>query len=183
MTVKTLLRELWHPKVSSDQSDQNELRAYWSVYGGPKAIWGSAYFWIALGLMVILRPLWCSGDWLSIASDLLPGLLGFSIGALAIMLAAPGFKVFEVIAEGGIPRSHFMIMASRLVHFIIVQSVAIIAMLVAKTYPSGWSNGIGFLLMAYAIMTAVSIALTLFGLARMLNFAVPPDEGNDTKES
>lgn len=180
MTVRTLLKELWHPKVSSSQIDDNELKAYWSVYGGLKAIWGSAYFWVALALMLLLRPLWCSGEWLPIASDLLPGLLGFSIGALAIMLAAPGFKVFEIIAEGGIPRSHFMIMASRLVHFIIVQSVAIIIMLVAKTYPSGWTNGIGFLLMAYAVMTAVSIALTLFGLARMLNFSVPPEDDEPT---
>lgn len=176
MKVKTLLRELWDPKVSSNFNNEEELKAYWIVYGGFKAIWSSAFFWIAVVLTLILRPLWCSGNWIQTASDLLPGLLGFSIGALAIMLTAPGFKVFEIIAEGGDPRSHFMIMASRLVHFIIVQSLAIVVMLIAKTYSSGWTNGVGFLLMAYALMTAVSIALTLFGLARMLNFSVPPDD-------
>lgn len=176
MKARTLLNGFWDPQASSNPADDSEIYAYWAAYGGAKAIWSSNYLWIALVCTALFRPLWCPGEWTDIGLDILPSLLGFSIGALAIMLAMPGFGVFDVIAEGGDSRSAFMTMASRLVHFIIVQVLALFVLMVAKAYPSNWANGIGFCLLAYALLSAIAAALSLFAIARILNFSArrPP---------
>lgn len=126
--------------------------------------------------MVVLRPLWCPGTWTQLGMDLIPSLLGFSIGAMAIMLALPGMPVFKFLADDGAPDSKFMEMASRLIHFIVVQVISIAMVFVAKAYPSGVTNGIGFLFMMYALFSAVAAGLSIFGLARALNFSAPSSD-------
>lgn len=169
--ARAFFRELWAPSVSSDLSQQKDLGALWAAYGGLRRLWNSPYLWAAVVAMLILRPLWCGGDWTSMAIGVLPNLLGFSIGAVAIILAAPSLATFGLLAEDGQPESYFMDLAARLVHFIVVQVLALGGILIAKTYPFGWTNGLGFLLFSYAVLTAISAGLALFGIARLLNAA------------
>lgn len=127
-------------------------------------------------MTVLLKPLWCGGSWSSLALDVLPSLLGFSIGAVAIILAAPGMKTFKLLAEDGDAESYFMDLAARLVHFIIVQVLGVATILAAKAYPSTGTNFVGFLLFSYALLSALSASLAIFGIARILNFAAKGKE-------
>lgn len=169
--ARAFFRELWAPSVSSDLAQQKDLSALWAAYGGLRRLWNSPYLWVAVAAMIVLRPLWCGQDWTEAAISVLPNLLGFSIGAVAIILAAPSLATFGLLSEDGHPESYFMDLAARLVHFIIVQVIALGGIFVAKTYPTGWTNGVGFLLFAYAVLTAISAGLALFGIARLLNAA------------
>jgi hypothetical protein len=137
-------------------------------------LWNSPYLWAALAATIVLQPLWCSAKWAPIAQDILPALLGFSVAAVAIILAAPGMKTFAILAEEGHAESYFMDLAARLVHFIIVQVFGLGALLLAQAYPNSITNFAGFLLLMYAVFSAVSAAIGMFGIARLLNAAAKP---------
>ena len=129
---------------------------------------------MAVGGTAALEPLWCGGKWTAIAQDVLPALLGFSVGAVAIILAAPGMKTFQLLSEDGHAESYFMDLAARLVHFIVVQVLGMAALLIALAYPSTYTNFFGMLFLMYAILSAISAALAMFGIARLLNAAAKP---------
>ena len=114
-------------------------------------------------------PFWSSGDWIQISLSTLPNLLGFSIAALAIILAFPSVRLFRVLAERGAEDSYYIDMAGRLVHFIFVQVFAIFLTIFAKTYPGCGQNFIGCMVFFYAILVALASGLALFGVARIAN--------------
>lgn len=180
------LRGFWDPSVSSDLEKQTDLQAYWGHYGGVKKLIASPYLLTALILTGIFAPYWTSEDWTEFASGILPNLLGFSVGAVAIILAVPSMRTFSILAEDGHPTSYFMDLASRLVHFIMIQVVALGAIMLATAYPHKVTNGIGFSLFIYAVLTAISAGLALFGIARILNAAAaftPSDGDDETREA
>jgi protein-S-isoprenylcysteine O-methyltransferase Ste14 len=117
----------------------------------------------------LLLPLWCSGKATDTALSVLPNLLGFSVGAVAIVLAFPSSKLLDVVSNGGSGNSYYMDTASRFVHFVIVQVVAVIIALFAKSYPNSYINFIACLLFIYALLTAVAAGLSLFGIAKIYN--------------
>lgn len=176
-----LLRGFWDPSVSSDLEEQTDLQAYWGHYGGFKKLIVSPYLLTAVVVTGIFTPYWMNEDWTDFASGILPNLLGFSVGAVAIILAVPSMRTFSILAEDGNPTSYFMDLASRLVHFIMIQVVALGAIMLATAYPHKVTNGIGFALFVYAVLTAISAGLALFGIARILNAAAafPPSDGDE----
>ena len=80
-------------------------------------------------------------------------------------------KTFRILAEDGEADSYFMDLAARLVHFILVQVVALAAMFLVEAYPTKALSLLAFVLFAYALSSAVSAGLALFGIARILNSA------------
>jgi len=175
--VGAFFRALWAPSVSSDLALQRDSAAYWAAYGGLRALWNSPYLWAAVAATVVLQPLWCGEKWTPVAQDILPALLGFSVAAVAIILAAPGMKTFTILAAEGHAESYFIDLAARLVHFIIVQVVGLCALLAALAYPNAYTNFAGFFLLMYAMFSALSAAMAMFGIARLLNAAARPAHG------
>jgi len=172
MRAQTSLRAFWRPAASSDGLiDESPLKAYWRAYGGARAIWHSAYLWIAVALNIALMPLWCGGKITDIALSTLPNLLGFSIGGVAIVLAFPTGNLMKTITDSGSGDSYYMDLASRLVHFVVVQVIAICVALMAKSYPFSLSNFFAGLLFLYALLTALAAGLSLFGIAKIYNFS------------
>lgn len=158
------------------------ISRYWTVYGGHRAVLTSAYFWAAVVLSAICYPLWIgSPDWTPIALSVLPSLLGFSVAALAIVLAFPGHRIFQHMAEEGSDTSYYMGLAVRLTHFIVLQVAGIGAALIAKAWDAITLNGLGFLIFGYAVMTGVSTALEFFGAARIYNAAEKPSSDDPPK--
>lgn len=184
--ARAFIHDLWAPSVSSDLREQRDFAAYWAHYGGLKKLLDSPYLLTAMVIALIFIPYWVNEDWTDFASGILPNLLGFSIGAVAIILAAPSMRTFGILAEDGHPTSFFMDLAARLVHFIMLQVLALGGIMAAEAYPNKATNGVGFLLFVYAVLTAVSAGLALFGVARILNAAaamredVPATRGADT---
>ena len=168
------LKELWHPSASSSKDD--DAKSYWSTYGGFKAIWESIYFWSAFALNLALRPIWCGGTWKDFALGILPNLLGFSIGAIAVTLAFPDKRVFAIVTDEGGSTSYYINNAARLVHFILLQILAIILAIFCKTYDARnlfmtILNFLGSLVFLYALVSGAAIAWSMFGLARVYNLA------------
>ncbi|MER9330053.1 hypothetical protein [Mesorhizobium sp. M0488] len=99
----------------------------------------------------------------------LPALLGFSLGAMAIVLAFPTTSMFTVLAEEGREDSYYIDLASKFVHFILFQSVGLLYALVIPANSLRLLDLIGFWLLTYAVLMGLVVAVSLFGTARLYN--------------
>jgi hypothetical protein len=146
-----------------------EMSGYWKIYGGLKAVITSP--WLILSIFVTFGcyPIVESGGWIEAAFGVLPALLGFSIGAMAITLAFPATAFFRLLAEDGAENSYYLDLASKFLHFIFVQVISIIFLFVVKSYEGRLLNFFGFFLMMYAILTGAATATALFGVAQLYN--------------
>jgi hypothetical protein len=104
-----------------------------------------------------------------IAVGVLPNLLGFTVGALAIVLAFSSADIFKLLAEEGEPTSFFLTLTSNLVHFILVQVVALTTGIVAKIVDVRALDILSLLLLIYAVLVILSAAFQLFQTARIYN--------------
>lgn len=152
----------------------NTFRIYWWLYGGINALIRSLYIYIAMAITVVLAPLWLNVQdgtpkWVEYSIDILPSLLGFSLGGMAIMLAFSGSAVFNAITQDGRPDSLFAKVIASFFHFILVQTLALIVSLLALSYPFLPISVFGFFLMTYALLTAVATAGQLLHVARIAN--------------
>lgn len=150
------------------------LKSYWRVYGGVGALVRSKFVWLAAVLAGLCYGLWSTKPSREILSqvvlDTVPSLLGFSIGAMAILLAFSQSKFFAVLSEDGKSDSAYLDLGSKFVHFILVQAISIIAGIFLKGYPDYiLVGGISCFLLMYAILTAVAAGLALFGMAEIYN--------------
>jgi hypothetical protein len=120
--------------------------------------------------LIIPHFLHTYNDVSGIAIAIIPCLLGFSVGAMAILLAFSSSKIFSLIAEDGDERSLFMKMVTSFIHFIVVQTVclcvAVLSTYAPKFFPLKMATGT---MLFYAIFTAVSVGMQLFGVARIYN--------------
>src|SRR5437879_3044809 len=71
---------------------------YWRAYGGLRALLRSPYFHGALLLTALLSPAWTSGAWWSNVLQVLPNIVGFSIGGYAIWLGFGDEKFKQLIS-------------------------------------------------------------------------------------
>jgi hypothetical protein len=163
------------------------IRTYWNIYGGFRAFIKSPYLIIAFLLTVISTYFWAvnvRGEYLVKASDLvvsaIPNLLGFTVGALAIVLAFSSAEIFKVLAEDGDPQSYFMKLTSNLVHFIMVQVVALTCGIVARITDSRILDVLSLFFLFYAVLVTFSAALQLFLTAQIYN--AHTSIGNDDGE-
>jgi hypothetical protein len=99
----------------------------------------------------------------------LPNLLGFTIGALAIVLAFSSSAVFKRLAESGNPKSFFITMSANLTHFILVQVLALICAIVTKIVQQVWLEPIAAFLLFYAVAVTLAAGIQLFLAATIYN--------------
>lgn len=164
------------------------FKIYWGLYGGYRALFKSAYFWGAVILTGVCAPLWLTYDFLEesrpavdAALTIVPGLMAFSLGGVAVILALSGRHFLKAVREGGDEKSLFMKVGVYLFHFLFIQSLALVAALVSSAYPeSNVLSGVAFFLMAYGVTAALATAAMLFNVARIYNAtgALEDDEGS-----
>lgn len=155
--------------VSNLDGTRAELVGYWHVYGGSKALVRSPSLLISILLSCVLAPLWWAGNWPDVSIAILPNLLGFSLGAMTIVLAFPNSKLFSLVHEGGRTDSYYIMLASSFVHFILVQIFALIVALLGKAYTGKILSFLGTAALLYALLSTVMTALALFGIAQISN--------------
>jgi hypothetical protein len=143
----------------------------------------SPYLLSAIVLTIACLLFWSKVDrseYLVKASDIaisaVPNLLGFAVGALAIVLAFSSADIFKVIAEGGEPRSFFMVLTSNLVHFILAQVITLVCAIVAKITDSRLLDIFTLAFLFYAVLVAFATALQLFQTAMIYNARASLDE-------
>lgn len=159
-------------------SDENAYQGYWRVYGGAWALVRSTYFWLAVVITIISQSLWLptegkSPAWIDLAVSILPSLLGFALGGMAIMLAFSSGKFLDAIRQKGKSNSYFMKMMASFFHFALVLSTAMIATFVARlTLPHiviKTVSAIGYFLSIYSILLVLATVASIWHTARIFN--------------
>ena len=148
---------------------KDEVRGYWIVYGRSRALFRSPAVIISAMLSIVLVPAWWGSAWPDLTISIVPNLLGFTLGSMAIILAFPGNRLFKFLSEDGREDSFYMEMSAKLVHFILVQVSAIVFALIGKAYDFSIIGFLGFFNLLYALSCAAMTAFALFGVAQLHN--------------
>lgn len=109
--------------------------------------------------------------WAETALNIIPSLMGFTLGGMAILLAFSNENFLKAIQEDGKPRSLFMQGVSAFFHFILIQTLAITLALIAKSAANDVISAIGFFLLTYGLLSALSVAGLLLQISRVFNAA------------
>lgn len=177
------------PRASSSQyaGAAKVFRQYWAAYGGFRAVSRSPYFGLALGITAIGASFWWNGGWWDAALSILPNLLGFSLGAYAMLISFSDEKFKKLLAEAkNEGTSVYLGVSASFVHFIIVQTFALIIAVVSKlldvTPVFAWLvvvldlirgalpwaqralSFIGFFMFAYALALTIATTMSIFRL-------------------
>jgi hypothetical protein len=160
------------------------LKRYWKVYGGYWALVTSPYVHTSLILTALCLPFWCDPKTKAaeITLSAVPNLLGFSVGALAIVLAFSSADIFSTLAEEGRTKSFFMILTTSLLHFILVQVVALSVGVLAKITDTRWLDVVCLFLLFYAVLSTFAAGVHLFRTAVIYNRMARLDQRNKNGE-
>lgn len=162
-------------------------RIYWSLYGGATALFKSPYLYIALFVTVVAAPLWLNeveGErpWAQLAVDVIPSLLGFSMGGMAITLAFTNTEIFRAMVQKGKRDSYFVKVVANFFHFILFQTGALMIAVVTKAYTNDVLSFLGFWMFSYSILVALALSGMLLHTARIFNAVgsiLPPENKGD----
>ncbi|MGZ4953596.1 MAG: hypothetical protein ACXV8Q_00670 [Methylobacter sp.] len=163
---------------------------YWSAYGGWWGLLTSPYFHFSILVTLVLHDSWLNSSWYSIPISVLPNLIGFSLGGLAIWLAFGDdrFRNLLLDKEESEKHSAYVVTSSSFVHFVFIQFSALLFAICAQAlnysvndgsfvahflnklslpinYFSSWrpyASGIGFLLFVYALLSGIAATFQVF---------------------
>jgi len=170
---------------------------FWRLYGGFSSLLVSIYFGLALVVTVLCFGIWVKPGWWDIVIGAIPTLLGFTLAGLAVFMSMDsGFS--KIIAGGSTTAnpSPFLSLISSFVHFILVQTVALIYALISKSLSfvlpnmPGWyysamsvltpiAGAIGFLIFIYAVMLVVAATFSIFRSSKWFESYI--DQLNESK--
>lgn len=160
------------------------FQLYWKVYGGVTQIFLSPYFLGAGLLWAFLAPFWRNVEdgrfpWLEYSISIVPSMLGFSIGAIAILMAFSNEKFLKLIRQNGSEDSYLINVFVAFFHFILVQFFTIAITLVALTYQIVFFSSLAFFSFSYALACGIAASAVLLELAEILNQMGINDESDD----
>jgi hypothetical protein len=158
---------------------------YWSVYGGSKALLRSPYFHVSIVLLAITCRFWLVEKWWDQSLAVLPNLLGFSLAGFAMFLGVGDEKFRALLASKDEDEnaSPYLVLCSSFVHFILIQCLALLAAVIAKSleFPTPFDNATasfinyisipfraaGYLLFLYAITSLLAATMSVFRICRI----------------
>lgn len=155
------------------------FRRYWSIYGGWRGLARSIYIYAALALTLAAYPFWAKigTEAAQLAIDVVPSIMAFSLGGMAIVLAFSDGKFLKAIRQSGAEKSLFMKVISIFFHFLAVQTLAICTAILVKAFPAPlWLSGVAFFMLAYSLTSALATAAMLFNVSRIYNAAGDDDD-------
>lgn len=161
------------------------FRAYWAIYGGFLDFFKSPYLHVSAilaGVCIYYVDL-SKVQFSSIAINVIPNILGFTLGAMAIALAFSSAELFKQIAEEGRPDSFFMKLMANLVHFTIAQVSALVVAIVAQAVQSPLLEYLTIALLLYAVLVTLATGMQLFHAAVVYNAAASLPGEEDSKRS
>lgn len=161
---------------------------YWNAYGGFSALVRSFYLHAALIITVICTNAWLTAGWWDQVTSILPNVLGFTLGGFAIFISFGDEKFRQLLAEpdeddAEAPTAYVQL-CSTFVHFILVQIIALLFAIIAKSthFPwekspdffkaaLPWLNGavgfVGYTLFIYSLTSALAATMHVFRIASM----------------
>ena len=165
---------------------------YWKIYGKSKALVSSPYLHAAIIFSLILWPIsqkiFHDWTWYDLCLDVLPNLLGFTLGGYAMLLAVGDEKFRETLTgpedddekeeeedaqgvkedgEKNDSTSPFLEVNGAFLHFILMQMLAIFLALIglAMGKSVGYFAWLGFTIFVYALLTSVAAAFAILRMA------------------
>ena len=172
------------------------FKVYWAAYGGLGSLLRSPYLHLALVLLAFTAPFWLRPNWWDQCLAVLPNLLGFTLGGFAIFIGFGDEKFRALLAEDdGAPVNAYVALCATFVHFIVVQSLALLAAVLAKAWwfyapwmdplrsalplLNGLGAAIGYGLFLYALCSVLAATMHIFRIARMyavFQKTLPPNQ-------
>jgi membrane protein implicated in regulation of membrane protease activity len=167
-------------------------RDYYRAYGGIRGTVGSPYFLAAVFLTGATYGRWLHEGWWEDIKITMPSLVGFTLGAYALLISVGNEKFRALImgpgeakGAGATPKqSPFVEASAAFAHFLFIQSASLIWAIVMQclyTLPAIIPLGsagpvlraivwcVGYLLFLYALLLTVSAILTVFRLSLMFD--------------
>ncbi|WP_171647513.1 hypothetical protein [Ruegeria sp. HKCCD4318-2] len=131
--------------------------------------------WLLHGLWL---PVNCDGqrEWASLALSILPSMVSFSLGAMAIVFAMTSGAYVKLLHKDGAEDSMFMQLVAVFFHFVLLQILAIIFALAVEAYDTLLLSGVGFWLFTYSLLAGLAAAGNLILVADIKNSAAPLDD-------
>ena len=148
---------------------KGEASGYWRAYGGWKAFLRSPAVILSAVVTIACISYWRKGGWPDSTMTIVPSLMGFTLGSMAVVLAFPSTRLFRLFSEEGRPDSYYLDLASKFVHFILVQATALLLALIGKAFCNIGVGFLGFFMLVYSITCAAMTAFALFGVAQIYN--------------
>ncbi len=107
--------------------------SYFKVYGGWRAIFRSYFFYAGVSAAVLGWSFFSKANWWDTVISVVPGMVGFSIAAVAIFFSLSGSELRKILAgEDAGESSAFMDFMAMFTHFIVVQVIALSLALLSK---------------------------------------------------
>lgn len=156
------------------------------MYGGSRAFFSSPYLYVSIILTIVLAPIWVKHEsaqtiWTQYALSIIPNILGFSMGGMAITLSFTSHGVFRFLKQNGSENSLFMIMNANFMHFIIAQVTCLIFALISLSYSNSYIlSFFGCSVFIYAILSCLMISAQILNSARIFNAHIDNNK-NDNK--
>ncbi|WP_082091289.1 hypothetical protein [Paracidovorax citrulli] len=169
------------------------FKIYWTSYGGSAALLCSPYLHTAIVLLAFTFQTWNAAEyapnqasfWWDQSISVLPNLLGFTLGGFAIFIGFGDEKFRALLAEKDEESkiNAYVGLCSTFVHFIMVQGLALIAAVIAKSwwfhtdkadiirpllpYMNFAGGAIGYGLFLYALTSVIAATMHIFRIAHM----------------
>lgn len=155
---------------------------YWSAYGGRRALVRSPYLHLALLVLLISSHYWATSSWWEQPLSIIPNLLGFSLGGLAMLLSFGNAEFQKFISEkdeaSQSDPTAFIEVSASFVHFMLLQlaSLLVATIFSALDFYLLWPecirpavnfgtivlSGIGYLLFLYSITAMIAAVFAVF---------------------
>lgn len=176
-------------RLPSGYQDVAETFAiYWKAYGKGRALVRSPYLHLAFLISLLSYPLWwnCGGTtlvWYDIVLAVFPNLMGFTLGGYTILLAFGNEEFLKLISGSDQPDkpSPFMTINGAMVHFIILQGLAILIAIFCKAWglTSGLIAWFGCVFFIYALLTAIGATMAILRMAHQIDIFRQRQKGHD----
>jgi hypothetical protein len=173
---------------------------YWRAYGGWRAFAYSPYLHVSLFLTAATWKIWSREEWWESVGAVIPSLLGFSLGGMAIILSFGGERFLQSISgreDGEKEESPYIAVTAAFAHFVLVQVLSLLVSILCLAFwraegPSSellfainqtarvcfW--GFGFWLYLYAICLSAATLFAVFRVATWFD-ALQTDEKRKQK--
>lgn len=140
----------------------------------------SAYFWPAFVLTLFGTKFWfissnsAQPPWVKFAIGVVPSILGFALGGMAIMLAFSTDRFLSAIKQGGKDNSYFMKVMASFYHLAVFLVLSLISILFMEPEMLPISvrrviSFIGFFASCYSVLLVLATVSTLWHTARIFN--------------
>lgn len=105
-----------------------------------------------------------------------PSLLGFALGGMAIMLAFSSGKFLEAIRQRGKDNSYLRKIMASFFHFCVVLTAATILAYVSKFYSNDYLSAAGVFCSFYGVLLVLATASRIWHTARIFNAVSDNDQ-------